>query len=320
MTSHHVPKSERSIAFARVDALLVDDPPLDIAPVADNNVMKVTADCLFMRTSKGRLYGGRGSMSWWLAVMTIFVLFMFSVFNYGNGLYEVKAGKYSGGVLAFFFEYWFYPVGVAFAAFLFSFWILIPWRRQLPIIFNRKTGQVTCAIDNQIVSCHWQDTEAYIKDVTSVSAGGVPLNEGVLNLIFVDGDGKRLRAAIPATKDDPKIFVQRGIVGAAAVWEFIRLYMKEGADALPPIVPLGKYRFDHLSECFTTANPFKIFKVQKKINLIWSVLFFPLALPIGVIAILGDLLYFALDRILPKRKWPQALLDACDSVWDGKGD
>jgi hypothetical protein len=313
-------KSERSIAFARVDALRVDDPPLGIEPVADGNVMKVTADCLFMRTSAGRIYGGRGSMSWWAAVMTFFIWAFFSLLGYGYYWHDVQAGRFSGNFLEHYVSNWPITFGPPIYVLIFSSWIFIPWRRQLPIIFNRKTGKVTCAIDNQIVSCHWQDTEAYIKDVTSVSAGGVPLNEGVLNLIFVDSDGKRLRAAIPATKDDPKIFVQRGIVGAAAVWEFIRLYMKEGANAVPPIVPFGKYRFDHLSECFTTANPFKIFKVQKKINLIWSVVFLPLALPIGVIAILGDLLYFALDRILPKRKWPQALLDACDGVWDGEGD
>ncbi|WP_314598979.1 hypothetical protein, partial [Burkholderia aenigmatica] len=47
---------------------------------------------------------------------------------------------------------------------------------------------------------------------------------------------------------------------------------------------------------------------------------FPIVAPILWIITLGDLIYMGLDRILPRRKWPQELIDACDGVWDGRDD
>ena len=57
--------------------------------------------------------------------------------------------------------------------------------------------------------------------------------------------------------------------------------------------------------------------VEASLRLPWHK---PVRHMLDYLAILGDLQYFALDRMLPKRKWPQALLDACDGVWDGSGD
>lgn len=317
-TPRRVPHSERSLVFSRVDALRVDAPPLGVAPAADNNVMKVTPDCLFMRTARGNIYGGRGGGSWWVTVLSVFAWTFFSVMEYFYYLNQVGDGSFHGQFLEHYVHSWPLTLLSPTAALLFSFWVFIPWRRQLPIIFNRKTGTVTCAIGNEIVRCRWHDTEAYIKDVSSFSANAEPINEGVLNLIFVNVEGTRLRTSIAATKDDDTAYMSRGIYGAAMVWEYIRLYMKNGAKALPPNCAISKYRFDYLSECFTTINPFKVFKVKKRRNLIWSVLFFPIVLPLGIVGMLGDLLYFAFDRILPRRKWPQALIDACNGVWDGK--
>ncbi|WP_321859207.1 DUF6708 domain-containing protein [Paraburkholderia tropica] len=307
--------------FGRVDALRVNDPPLGVEPGADNNVMKVTHDCLFMRTGRGSLYGGRSSMSWWAVVSSVFVWAFCSSIECGYYLRDARSDDMKNSLLEDYFSSWPITIGFATVLLLASFWIFIGWRRQLPIIFNRKTGMVACHIDKQTVSCRWENMEAYIKDVTSFAANGVATNEGVLTLIFVDDEGNRLRTGITGTRDAKEAIRHRAIYGAGMVWEYIRLYMKEGPDALPPnSILMTKYRLDSVWECITTGNPFKVFKVEKKRNLIWSVLFFPIVLPFGVILILSDLFYFALGRILPRRKWPQAMLDACNSVWDGSGD
>lgn len=56
-----VTKKEHSVLYRRVEALRPDGPLLSVAPAADNNLMRMTEDCLFMRTASGSLYGGRGA-------------------------------------------------------------------------------------------------------------------------------------------------------------------------------------------------------------------------------------------------------------------
>jgi hypothetical protein len=45
-----------------------------VEPWVDNNVMKVTPNCLFMRTSSAILLDGRRSMSWWAVFMSVFII------------------------------------------------------------------------------------------------------------------------------------------------------------------------------------------------------------------------------------------------------
>ena len=324
MSLHPVPEVERSFHVTRTEALRPADPPLGVEVAADNNVMKVTPDCLFMRTAEGTIYGGRRSMSWWAVIVTVFVWGGFLAFQPFDYRADMAAGKFDGSFLQYFFAYWYIPSGIASGLLLMCFWMFIPWRRQLPIIFNRATRKVTCEIDKRIISWDWDLLEAYIKDVTTVAVGGAPMNEGVLTLAFnVCNPDKgnrmeRLHIGIKGTEDAIAALPHRGIYGAAMVWEYIRLYMREGADALPPICPLAKYRLDHVSESFKQFNPLSALKVK----VYWLPLAIPffifVALPFSVLLVLGDLLYMALDRVLPRRKWPREMLEACGGVWDGR--
>ncbi len=286
--------------------------------------MKVTPDCLFMRTAEGTIYGGRRSMSWWLVIGVVFTWALFLFFQVLGYKTDLKVGKFSGTLLDYLISYWYVPLGMSSAVFLLSAWLFFPWRRQLPIIFNRATRKVTCEIDKRIISWDWDLLEAYIKDVTTVAVGGAPMNEGVLTLAFNvcnpdKGDRmERLHIGIKGTEDAIAALPHRGIYGAAMVWEYIRLYMREGADALPPICPLAKYRLDHVRESFKQFNPLSALKVK----VYWLPLAIPffifVALPFSVLLVLGDLLYMALDRVLPRRKWPREMLEACGGVWDGR--
>ncbi|MNT02464.1 hypothetical protein D3C72_1369630 [compost metagenome] len=111
---------------------------------------------------------------------------------------------------------------------------------------------------------------------------------------------------------------KRGIYGAAMIWEYIRLYMHAGAQAVPPIAPIAEYRLKRPTDAFRHFNPFKALRVKFWWYPVAVPFFLFVALPLAPVAIAGDLLYYALDRILPRRKWPQGLIDACDGVWDGR--
>ncbi|MDR1890045.1 MAG: hypothetical protein LBQ81_11830, partial [Zoogloeaceae bacterium] len=43
-------------------------------------------------------------------------------------------------------------------------------------------------------------------------------------------------------------------------------------------------------------------------------------LPFRASTFLAELIYMGLDRVLPRRRWPKELLEACDYVWDGSND
>ncbi|NBA98346.1 hypothetical protein [Pseudomonas sp. R5(2019)] len=319
-------KSEHNIIYTRVDALRADDPLLNVEPAADNNVMKVTEDCLFMRMASGSIYGGRRSMSWWAAIVTIFTFFFFSLIEYWGYTHDRDESGYSAGAISHYLENWYYPVGITAAFFLSCFWIFIPWRTQLPIIFNRKTRQITCMIQGKLVSQHWNNLDAYIKDVNSFAVGGAPINEGLLTLVFpfaypsCHSSHERLRISIYGTQDTGAAAFNRGIYGAAMVWEYIRLYMRDGAAAVPLPDPIARYHATSIRDCIDYMNPCMPFKYRVWWKLLVAILLAPVLVPLLTCVMLGDIFYLWLDRTLPRRKWPQALIDACDGVWDGKDD
>lgn len=317
-----VPSTERSWVYSRVDALRIDVPPLGIAPAADKNSMKITEDCLFIRTASGSLYGGRGSMSWWAVITSVFVWALFSLFEFVNYTKSVSKGTFHGGFLEFYLQNWYVSFGMSLFMLIGSLWIFVPWRRQLPIVFNRKAKTISFVHEKNVVSEDWSKIQVYIKDVTTATVGGVPINEGILCLVFPRWglDGKQLRAVIMGTQDAPAAMTKRGIYGAAMVWEYIRLFMREGAAAVPAAAPSMAYRLERPLDAFRHFNPLKMLRVK-----IWwypvAVPFFLfVALPLAPVAIIGDLFYYALDRVLPRRKWPQGLIDACEGAWDGRGD
>jgi hypothetical protein len=299
-----------------------DDGGVNIAPASDNNVMKVTEDCLFVRTVYGCMFGGRSSMSWWGTVMSVFVWAYFVGCGYGVYSHTVAGGKYYGSFFDFTLDNWPYTFLIPFLFFLAMFWMFIPWRLQLPIIFNRKTMKVSCHIKGRTLTQDWKQLNARIHDVTSPVYGGAPVNEGALRLMFPCPETNRLELeSVYATTDADIARTVRGIVGAAMIWAYICLYMEKGMAALPPSDPgVPKYRFKSVRELFKAFNPIPIIPKRSNYLPISLPFFLFLELPGIPLVILGDLIYLGLDCILPRRKWPKGLLEACDYVWDGSND
>jgi hypothetical protein len=298
-----------------------------VPPGADGNVMRITEDCLFIRTAYGRMMGGRYSMTWWAAEVSIFLWALGTCFAYWGYDYDMAVQTFHGS----FFEYYFFDEGMfapltPIGLLLFSFWMFIPWRTQLPIIFNRKTQKVTTYIKGKIFTVNWENMKATVGTATSIAYGGTPVREGVLRLFFPYQKGKRKKInyemiGVSATTETEAAWRNVPMYGAAQIWAYICLFMNEGAAALPPFEEgVNKYRLDHISESFKFFNPMKMFPKEKLLYPITLPFFVFFIVPCAILIIIGDLIYMAFDRILPKRKWPQELLDACDNVWDGSGD
>lgn len=193
----------------------------------------------------------------------------------------------------------------------------IPWRRQLPILFNRRTQTVVCIIEGKLVSCEWKWLQAYI----TIAMVNPPVNQGGLTLFFPSYQSKHRftkRIGIKATENAPTVINNGDFYGAAMIWEYIRRYMQEGPYAVPPPAPDAHYIGTSIRDCVRYINPWMPFTHCVWWKLLIAILLAPLLVPFLTCVLVGDITYMVLDRILPRRQWPQALIDACDGVWDGR--
>ncbi|MDR2625234.1 MAG: hypothetical protein LBC37_02790 [Zoogloeaceae bacterium] len=330
-----VPEEQYNALITDVNALRPGDPPLDVPAKADNNIMRITEDYLFARTVSGRMYGGRASMSWWAAFMEVIVLLLSFIFLIDHWDEE--------GFRFFLFFNLFWCVAAS--------WIFIGWRRQLPIIFNRKARTVTCWLGKRLYTRNWDEIKAYSKGGIVVTYGGGGGREGHLHLVMdccFNPKKKRMEeTCVNIYETEMRTGNYSASQRAEMVWEYIRLYMDKGPAALPPFDDsYDSYGLDRVSEAFTiwgkcirdlleTFSPKQMVKdivepfrnegffggvVNVIISLFFMALMILIGIPFSLLFIPTDLLYMALDRILPRRKWPKELLEACNYAWDGSKD
>ena len=282
----------------------------------DTNLMRMTPSCMFMRSASGSVYGGRRGMS-------CYATLGFSLFSWlGSALFCIAFSKsdLSGtglrGAVEFFLAGGWWYIGLAFLVLLSSFWMFIPWRRQLPLIFNRETGTVTAEHEGRIVAQKWS---------TSVTTEGVAVREGAASILFDtktwDDKDTLVNVNIYATEHHVDVYRFGPSYGGLMVWEAIRHYMNGDDQAisicqLPDIV----YRFKKWSDPFVVFNPFQIFWSETRWLRPLAPLGLLLTIPISAVVIPGELLYMWLDRVLPRRKWPQEMIDACGGIWAGRDD
>ncbi|MDR3158859.1 MAG: hypothetical protein LBU11_07585 [Zoogloeaceae bacterium] len=227
-------------------------------------------------------------------------------------------------------------------------WIFVGWRRQLPIIFNRKARTVTCWLDNRLCTRNWDEMTAYSKGGIVVAYGGGSGSEGTLHLVMdyrFNPKKKKMEEVCINVYETSTLGDYHASQRAEMIWEYIRLYMDQGAAALPPFGDDSKseYGLDHVSEAFTLWGGiikmvlgmfFSPKQTAKRIvglfrengffggisNLLAFTLMSLIAIPYSLLSIPTELFYMGLDRILPRRKWPKELLEACNYIWDGSND
>ena len=147
--------------------------------------MKITETVLFARPVPGTIYGGRFSMSWWATETLPFIFIIFAAAEYVGYRHNLIYNNYNLGLGSYLSKNWHTTIGATLVFCIAYSWLFIPWRTQLPIIFNRRTRSITCIIDNKVVSKDWENIEFCLKDITSFSADGTIINEGSLDWSFL---------------------------------------------------------------------------------------------------------------------------------------
>lgn len=142
-------------------------------------------------------------------------------------------------------------------------------------------------------------------------------------LVFPKMDGKSdssPRAVIKATDESPEAIANGGYHGAAMIWEYMRIFMRDGVGAVPSPQFEASYVGKSVRDCVDYMNPWKPFAYRVWWKLFAALILAPITVPFFTCMLLGDITYMLFDRILPRREWPRELIDACDNVWDGRND
>ena len=114
------------------------DQSTGVPPAADKNVQSINEYILLIRTARGSEYDGRGGGASWAIGIIVAMVLAFSYWGYTWSL-EAKAQN----VIEPSYYYWGTPVFLAILFPVISFWVWIPWRTHLPLVFNRSTQKIS---------------------------------------------------------------------------------------------------------------------------------------------------------------------------------
>jgi hypothetical protein len=189
--------------------------PLDIAPLADRNVERITEHCLDVNAKGAYIVKGRGGGAWWMIWMAI-------AFG-GSGIpFGIYIGRPLDGVVYFLF------IGGGVLASLYV-WPIRVWRNHIPIRFNRATRKVYFHWKGTTYIEDWDTLRAYFKMQVGVSGVGAPIRDPQINIEFHDAQGNAFTVFVVGTE-------RLGLTDeeqAATFWEYIRRYMEEGPQSVP---------------------------------------------------------------------------------------
>jgi len=267
--------------------------PLGIEPAAAGIVEGVDACCLDVRPKNSATMGkGRFRGAWWMiwiAMMGI-VLDLFILVIYGQ--------KYGAAAIAALLTIVVFGVSLL--------WPIQVWRGQRPVRFCRKDRKVYLHHYRKTYVADWDRIRAYLKVQHGVTAQGVPIQDGQVNMEFPYPGKTPYAIALLA----PESLTSRPEHQAAALWEYIRTYMEEGPDNLPsPVLPEQDLEWD---EILPVNNPLPIVRTKRP----WVIpfefgLFFPFRLTLFLITYPTDILYYFLAKHIKTKPFPPELERPC---------
>ncbi len=267
--------------------------PLGVTPVAAGVVDGMDACCLDVRPKNSATMGkGRFRGAWWMiwAIMFGLVLDFFILVVYGQ--------KYGAAAISALLIIAVFGVSLL--------WPIQVWRGQRPVRFCRKDRKVYLHQYRKTYIADWNQIRAYLKVQRGVTAQGVPVQDGQINMAFPYPGKAPYWIALLA----PEAWPSNPEGEAAALWEYIRLYMEEGPDNLPsPVLPEQDLAWN---EIWPANNPFPIVRTKRTWVIPFEfVLFFPFRLTVSLITYPTDILYYFLAQHVKTKPFPPELEEPC---------
>jgi hypothetical protein len=242
--------------------------------VTNQSIIKTTEDVAFMNRYKSNMWGGQFSTYTGIGIgLTIF---------YGINFLSLFQAPIENETLSF-------TLLILPIILLLYTLIIVTWRRELPICFNKKTQKVSAWIGGELAEIEWEKFHMFH---TKIQDGAQATAKVFLFTLF-GKSGKRY----PMTIWDEL---------PAGLYAYVHDFMNHKE---PIIVENGKMEIARGNFQFTFKELFiQRFSFRKEENvfmrifLVFSAIFF--TLPI-------DFLMYGLNKVLPRRKIPKELLDAC---------
>jgi len=275
------------------------DQETGVPPAASNNVQSIDKDVLLVRTAKGSHYDGTGGGAWMSIGIITAIAIGFSYLSYTIYRDDLITGDISIINLMM-------PLLITLFFIIAFLWVWIPWRTHLPIVFNRSTQKISFWYENELWQGDWKKAEAHTHTVTSAGYGtGVGTDPILsLNVIRDAGDYPRgkgnLYLRIYGTQWDSYSSGKEVSVQAQQIWEYIRLYMNEGMDAVPPPVH-DEIIWEHQSLKAVFKNYYRM-TTEPETKIGFIALF-----PFGLLHLFLDICYYPLNRWLPRKAIPPEL-------------
>lgn len=190
----------------------------------------------------------------------------------------------------------------------------IIWRFELPICFNRKTGQVSFWKDEELLQANWDQLEFY-RASKRTSAGPATIIDLPILLFNLFGrtSGKEINIRIIGTKHDSNAKPLSDFDQIEGLWKYIYLFMNEGKQSLPDMYIKNNIKCSFIGS-IKSRNPFSFICAEcNSLDYTIGIILLPVSIPFYFLAVPTDLIYCALDKILPHRPLPKALREACEA-------
>lgn len=275
---------------------------IGIDPAGDSNIEAVGPCCLDVNTRPADFAKGRFHMVWWFIWMCVACLFFFvlmpMISNLAGGE-PITAGITFGENILLLIIGW---------------GVLIPtivgyvhvWRTHHPMRFDRKERKVTLYHRGTTYVEPWDGITAYLYALRQTTPKGANDTEAQVRIEFRRADGSKMPVMLLGTDTYRGRYYDK----AARLWEYIRVYMEEGPEALPE--PDKEPERDWgWRQWVQHHSPFPLFPRKS----VWSAILQPMAFPLRVLLFFlntpTDVIYSWIARSAGAVPYPRALADAC---------
>jgi hypothetical protein len=271
--------------------------PIDIAPLADRNVERITEHCLDVNAKGAYIVKGRGGGAWWMIWMALACLIPSLIIPpFSSEPLEVFAASLS-----------FASVSIVALGISLYVWPVRVWRNHIPIRFNRATRKVYFHWKGTTYIEDWDTLRAYFKMQAGLSGVGAPIRDPQINIEFHDAQGNAFTVFVVGTE-------RLGLTDeeqAATFWEYIRRYMEEGPQSVPA-PDLDVWNPAQKSELLKLHWPFPVLRSTSwwwwPLDLL---LWFPLRVIWFLITYPTEVLYYHLAKRMAVNPFPEEMEASC---------
>jgi len=270
--------------MTKIEREFKKDQNRQIGTVDATTATKITKDTAFL-TVQGFAYTGsqsemKATLGLW--IISVYMYLAFDLFVLGHGWSEVD---------------WSTPIMWLIIYFPFVLFQIYKWRREIPICFSRKKQKVFYWENNELLEVSWKNFEFYYAK-----------HPGAGPSVSSYGDAFDLRGK--KSKKIYKIFAnyQGGYSGISRYMrgEGFLLTKKEKIDILR-----GNFRFGCKDAILSTYNDFLETQFNEPL---FPIVFFmaPVHFILSILLTLPTrVMVLVLNKILPRKKLPAELLEAC---------